>query len=245
MKRNKKVSPYRSETARASSNDRLGRARFVLINPDAQSVFVAGSFNNWNPGATPLKAIGQGHWVLDLAVPAGRYEYQFVIDGRWIPDASAKDSVMNPFGGINSVLEVTRPQFTLPAIKKEKRKRDPKWSWHYRVLTRMRDRLIRDSRQLIAEASETVGKYSMHMADSASDESDHDMAIGELKVEQATLYEVEQALERIENGTYGKCALTGKPILPARLRAVPWAQFSEKVAEALEGEAVSHSVSCP
>jgi 1,4-alpha-glucan branching enzyme len=80
--------------------------RLVIFNPEAYEVSVAGSFNNWHPGATPMKESGHGRWAKDLSLPPGRYEYQFVVDGRWVPDWTAKEEIENPFGGLNSVLEV-------------------------------------------------------------------------------------------------------------------------------------------
>jgi len=80
--------------------------RFILIDPEAQEVFLAGSFNNWNPTKTPLTDIGHGHWVAEVVLPSGHHEYQFVVDGRWIHDRSASRLVDNPFGGINSVVEI-------------------------------------------------------------------------------------------------------------------------------------------
>ena len=78
-----------------------------LVNPAAKQVAVAGSFNNWQPERTPLKATGNGRWLGDLKVAPGRYEYLFVVDGQWLPDPNARESVQNPFGGRNSVLTVT------------------------------------------------------------------------------------------------------------------------------------------
>ena len=77
---------------------------FELVKADAQKVCVAGSFNQWQPEQTPLVPVGNGRWVGDLTVQPGRYEYLFVVDGQWLPDPNAKDSVQNPFGGKNSVL---------------------------------------------------------------------------------------------------------------------------------------------
>ncbi|MGO8677506.1 MAG: hypothetical protein ACLQVX_16745 [Limisphaerales bacterium] len=85
---------------------RTNRVSLELVKPGASRVFVAGSFNGWKPEQTPLFHRGNGHWVGDLAVSAGRYEYLFVVDGQWLPDPSAKESVQNPFGGKNSVLVV-------------------------------------------------------------------------------------------------------------------------------------------
>jgi 1,4-alpha-glucan branching enzyme len=78
-----------------------------LVNPAASQVFVAGSFNDWQPEQTPLVAAGNGRWQGALKVGPGRHEYLFVVDGQWLPDPNAKESVENPFGGRNSVLTVS------------------------------------------------------------------------------------------------------------------------------------------
>jgi len=82
------------------------RVVLELVNPAAKQVFVAGSFNNWQPEQTPLALAGDGRWAGDLKVGPGRHEYLFVVDGQWLPDPNAKESVENPFGGRNSVLTV-------------------------------------------------------------------------------------------------------------------------------------------
>lgn len=84
-----------------------GRILLELIKPDAKNVCVAGTFNEWNPQKTPLSPLGNGRWASDLKVKAGRYEYLFVVDGQWLPDPNAKESVQNPYGGTNSVLVVS------------------------------------------------------------------------------------------------------------------------------------------
>ena len=82
------------------------RVSLQLVNPTAKKVCVAGSFNGWKPEATPLSQTGNGQWTGDLAVKPGRHEYLFVVDGQWLPDPKARESVANPFGGRNSVLIV-------------------------------------------------------------------------------------------------------------------------------------------
>jgi hypothetical protein len=74
----------------------------------------------------------------------------------------------------------------------------------------------------------------MDLADSASDQFDHDLALSEMSAEQDMLYEVEASLKRILNGTYGICESTGKPIPAARLRAIPWTRFLREVELQLE-----------
>jgi 1,4-alpha-glucan branching enzyme len=85
---------------------KLGRVSFEFVQPDAKSVYVAGSFNEWKPEMAPLAPMGNGRWVGDLTLTPGRHEYLFVVDGEWIPDPNAKESVQNPFGGRNSILGV-------------------------------------------------------------------------------------------------------------------------------------------
>ena len=82
----------------------------------AQSVCIAGMFNDWRPDATRMIHMGDGCWVKALSLPPGHYEYRLVVDGEWIPDPLAEDYVRNPFGGINSVLTIpSRSSLNWPA----------------------------------------------------------------------------------------------------------------------------------
>jgi hypothetical protein len=90
-----------------SEEAKVNRVSLSLLNPDAKKVCVAGSFNEWKPEKTPLKPAGNGRWIGDLSIDPGKYEYLFVVDGQWVPDPNAKESVQNPFGGRNSVLVVS------------------------------------------------------------------------------------------------------------------------------------------
>ena len=83
------------------------RVALQLLEPAAKQVFVAGSFNGWKPDSTPLVPLGNGRWKGDLKLGPGRHEYLFVVDGHWLPDPNAKESVQNPFGGRNSVITVS------------------------------------------------------------------------------------------------------------------------------------------
>lgn len=82
------------------------RVRFSHGGGDAESVCVAGNFNQWSPTSHCMRRIGPV-WVLDLNLPGGRYEYLFVLDGeRWLPDPRAALSTDSGFGTRNSVLIV-------------------------------------------------------------------------------------------------------------------------------------------
>jgi 1,4-alpha-glucan branching enzyme len=76
------------------------------VAPLAKAVCVAGSFNDWKVGATPLKPARGGEWLGRIRLTAGRHEYLFVVDGHWLPDPAARESVPNAFGGLNSVISI-------------------------------------------------------------------------------------------------------------------------------------------
>jgi 1,4-alpha-glucan branching enzyme len=110
IKTSKKLKSVVSKTAPVAGkpeSPKTNRVSLELTKPGAKSVFVAGSFNEWTPGQTPLLPAGDGKWVGDFTLKPGRHEYLFVVDGQWVPDPKAKESVQNPFGGQNSVLIVS------------------------------------------------------------------------------------------------------------------------------------------
>jgi RNA polymerase-binding transcription factor DksA len=74
----------------------------------------------------------------------------------------------------------------------------------------------------------------MHQADAGSDAYDRDFALSLLSQEQDALYEIDQALKRIELGTYGVCEMSGKQIPRARLEAIPFARFTVECQSQLE-----------
>lgn len=114
----------------------------------------------------------------------------------------------------------------------------PKWARHYNHLTDLRDYFLRQKGTLTRDANDEQPTYSQHMADAGTDSYDRDFALSMLSSDQNALYEIEEALRRIEQGTYGKCELTGKPIPAERLNAVPWARFSIEAEKQLEQNGV-------
>jgi len=80
---------------------------FVTLYPRAQTVQVAGDFNNWKPEEGPLHKVGDsGVWQTQMKLPSGRYRYRLVVDGQWQQDPYNEWTELNPFGGFNSVLEI-------------------------------------------------------------------------------------------------------------------------------------------
>ncbi|MBI1784013.1 glycoside hydrolase family 13 [Candidatus Sumerlaeota bacterium] len=95
--------------------------QFCHHSPGAREVFLAGDFNGWSTSSTPMEKGSWGNWILSLALPPGRYEYKFIVDGDWRcstgewqcsldgedgRDLECRDCVPNPFGTLNHVIEV-------------------------------------------------------------------------------------------------------------------------------------------
>ena len=107
-------------------------------------------------------------------------------------------------------------------------------------LLQLRDAMVdsmagvaQDTLRSRAEGSE-ASAFGMHQADAGSDAYDRDFALSLLSQEQDALYEIDQALKRIELGTYGVCEMSGKPIPHARLEAIPFARFTVECQSQLE-----------
>lgn len=80
---------------------------FVQPASIGRSVSVAGGFNNWSAEATPLRLNERlGVFEACVPLPVGRFSYRLVVDGAWIADPHNPVSEPNPFGGINSIVEV-------------------------------------------------------------------------------------------------------------------------------------------
>lgn len=80
---------------------------FELSAEPGSRVFVAGTFNNWNPTANPMKDNpDSGYYKAALRLPAGRHEYKFVVNGFWMVDPRCMDCAPNAYGSLNSVLHV-------------------------------------------------------------------------------------------------------------------------------------------
>ena len=122
----------------------------------------------------------------------------------------------------------------------KERKLDPFTRAQKEKLLQLRDAMVdsmagvaQDTLRSRAEGSE-ASAFGMHQADAGSDAYDRDFALSLLSQEQDALYEIDQALKRIELGTYGICEMSGKPIPHARLEAIPFARFTVECQSQLE-----------
>jgi RNA polymerase-binding transcription factor DksA len=132
--------------------------------------------------------------------------------------------------GIKPAKAAARPANDIPKnIKHE-------WVKFYRNLIDLRERLMHQMHGLAKESATEMESYSLHMGDSGTDNFDRDFALSLLSADQDAVYEIEEALKRIEKGTYGTCELTGKSIPKARLEAIPWTRFTVEAQAQLERE---------
>jgi len=126
----------------------------------------------------------------------------------------------------------TRSPAALLGLNHREKRLDPFTRKQKEKLLQLRDAMVdsmagvaQDTLRSRAEGSE-ASAFGMHQADAGSDAYDRDFALSLLSQEQEALYEIDQALKRIELGTYGICEMSGKPIPHARLEAIPFARFT-------------------
>lgn len=124
----------------------------------------------------------------------------------------------------------------MPAKKLDQKKLD----YYKKLLVKLRDDLVHDIRNMSDNTggsngdSSDVSGHVQHMADVATDMYDKEFSLGLASHDREVLQKINAALKRIEDGTYGLCLATGKPISQARLKAIPYAEYCLKYQEELE-----------
>lgn len=81
--------------------------------PGANEVFVAGTFNDWNPASIRMEREADGSWIANVKLAPGQHEYKFLVDGCWCCDPGGSEStearagyIQNPFGTLNRIIQV-------------------------------------------------------------------------------------------------------------------------------------------
>lgn len=110
----------------------------------------------------------------------------------------------------------------------------PQWAWHHRTLLCLRTELLRARQEHDSAARRPHERGGADLVDIADDEVELTTLLGELAIEESELNEIDAALQRLADGTYGVCEATGEAIAPERLRVLPWTRYS--VAEAARRE---------
>ncbi|MHC4416445.1 MAG: TraR/DksA family transcriptional regulator [Planctomycetota bacterium] len=137
------------------------------------------------------------------------------------------------------VREAAPPEAQTQEAKPVKTKLTKKQLAHFReLLLGKRAELVGDLSAMEAQALQSTGGTSshmpIHMADIGTDTYDQDLMLNLAEAERRRLRDLDEALLRIEDGTYGICQMTGRPIPKARLDAKPWAKYTIEAAREIE-----------
>jgi RNA polymerase-binding transcription factor DksA len=153
--------------------------------------------------------------------------------GKWKPliPSGPKAPVPGAIGGQN--------QTSLPMEQRVKTKFNKRELEAYRqILLRKRSELVGDIANMEDEAlrqsSGSLSHVPQHMAEQGTDTYDQGLSLDLAAVDRNLLREIDDALKRIEQGTYGICERTGIPIRPERLQEIPWARYSIEAAREME-----------
>jgi RNA polymerase-binding transcription factor DksA len=128
------------------------------------------------------------------------------------------------------------------ALEIDEEKIPEKFRRYYRLLFDLRNHVLTQlgehtEETLLKSAKDDSGDlsgYGQHMADAGTDTFDRDFALSLVSSEQEALSEIEAAIKRIHDGTYGICEATQKPISKERLLAVPFTRYSTEAKKEVE-----------
>lgn len=101
-----KTTKQKTRQSRSQTTPKRRRLTISFQGERDRQVFVAGDFNQWDPTKKPMKEVSPGEYQAVLMLPAGVFEYKFVVDGEWVADPSAETWSSNPYGSLNSVIKV-------------------------------------------------------------------------------------------------------------------------------------------
>lgn len=144
--------------------------------------------------------------------------------GRATKVKKIQTASINDILGFGGTVEPTRPIRDEAKVPKE-------WKTYYNDLMSLRNGLKgalgeRSNETLGASAREASGELSINSSDSGTEAFNRDVALSMVASEQEALEEIEDAIDRIFDGTFGVCQETNKPIKKARLKVVPFTRFS-------------------
>jgi 1,4-alpha-glucan branching enzyme len=100
------VKKMKGSMAKSKTSGSQQEVEFALFAPDARTVFLAGSFNNWDTNALPMKKAKNGTWKAKIKLAPGRYEYKYFVDSNWVQEMPGASLVPNCFGTSNCVIGI-------------------------------------------------------------------------------------------------------------------------------------------
>lgn len=120
-----------------------------------------------------------------------------------------------------------------------------RWLKYRRKLTALREHFLSNRGSLVRDAERPADLATHDFADQANDAVHHDIAASVLFATDDVLQQIDAALQRIAEGTYGTCEITGAPIPPARLAAIPWTRYTAAAEAELERHGKSPGLPAP
>jgi DnaK suppressor protein len=191
------------------------------------------------------EALGKGKRTRTVAEAASAFTadakgYVF-INGRRVRMISTKGQAPLKRPRVNGSPTPQSEAAELAAVRAIKTKLSKKELNYYRdLLLQKRRELVGDLHAMENEALRSGGgnlsHMPIHMADIGTDTFDQDFMLGLAAAERDQLREIDAALQRIEDRTYGVCQLTGEPIPKARMDAKPWAKYTIEAARRMESQ---------
>ena len=121
-------------------------------------------------------------------------------------------------------------------VKKTKRMSKADLEYYKKLLLKLKQDMIHDIHNMSENPSnqQSDAGHVQHIADVATDMYDREFNLGLASNERELLFRIDEALKRIEDGTYGFCLATGKPISKARLKAIPYTEYCLEYQKQLE-----------
>ena len=159
--------------------------------------------------------------------------------------APAKKAPAKKVAQSSSSTRVLAQQFVQKPKVNKNLKLTPFLAKQHKRLLDLKDTLLDAMRGVARDnlhSGSDTSAFGMHQADAGSDAYDRDFALSMLSKEQSSLYEIDAALKRIEDGTYGICEISQKPIKHDRLEALPFTRYTVDCQAELEKRQHHHSV---
>jgi len=131
---------------------------------------------------------------------------------------------------IDDILGFGVPTINVKQVRRDESKVPKQWVPYYQALLSMRNALKGSlgerSNETIGASARESGELSLNSSDAGTETFDRDLALSMVANDHEALEEIEDAIDRIFDGSYGTCQQTNKPINKSRLRAVPFTRFS-------------------
>jgi len=155
-----------------------------------------------------------------------------VLEKKKVPKAKSKVSKVKKItsASIDDILGFGVPTINEKQVRRDESKVPKQWLSYYQALISMRNALKGSlgerSNETIGASARESGELSLNSSDAGTETFDRDLALSMVANDHEALEEIEDAIDRIFDGSYGICQQTKKPINKSRLRAVPFTRFS-------------------